>query len=273
MKELSKRFRFLFLGIFFTFSLFNAHAQSIISGVVVDQQEGLPMEGVAVVSRFMNTGVLTDYRGRYSIRVADNDTLRVSYLGYQDQVFPIHGGWNTYYTINISLAILPTNLKELKFSQSRNFIDDSILFRSENRFIFEDIKPKVVSYYLPVPNYDLTNQTYLTGYEGPQFSGGISFSVNSFYDRLINSRGKRLTHFKKILMAKEKETFVYRHFNPQNVHDITGLVGEELKEFMKLFTPKFKTLLEKTDYEIDVQIKKSYLRYKENKANSLKMNL
>lgn len=46
-------------------------------------EDGTPLPGATVTAVKANKSVITDAEGRFSVPVADNDTLRVSYVGYQ----------------------------------------------------------------------------------------------------------------------------------------------------------------------------------------------
>ncbi len=245
-----------------------AKAQSTVGGVVVSKEDGLPIEGVAVTSKLLRSGVLTDYKGRYTLSVAGNgtitDTIQFSYLGYKEQKFPIHNGWNTFYSISVSLEILPTNLKTLNYLGTRNFQNDSIQNRVDNAYLFNYKRPTVLTSILHTP---LISQDY----GGAQFGTGLGFNISSFYEGYLNGHYRRLRRFQKNLYLKEKQTFIHNYFNSQNVHQITGMEGEELKSFMKRYEPKFKSLLGKSEYDIKLQIRESYQRYKNKLESKVKM--
>jgi len=263
----------LSLGLnFLIFPVSRSSAQSIVSGIVISHEDGYPMEGVAVSSYFLKTGVLTDYQGRYSLKLAEEDTLIISFLGFKDQKFPIHGGWNTHYTINASLEILPVLLKNLNYTVQRDFRDDSLQNREEFKGIFNYKRPTLVSYQLPVMVVnDLNHPANVFGFQGPQFSGGLAFSLSGFYSRFLRAENDRYLHFKRVLEKREKDTYVKNYFNPVSVHAITGLSGKELDFFIKHYEPKFKSISGKSDYDIQMVIKESFLRYKNERQASLSM--
>lgn len=240
-------------------------AQSTISGTIMASEDGIPMEGVAVSSHNLRTGVLTDYKGRYTLKVGDNDTIQFSYLGYKEQKFPIQSGWNTYYTLNVSMEILPIVLKNLNYVQSRNFKDDSLNYRAENKYIFEYKYPFIAKFYLGGPPH------YVFGDVGPYFSGHLGINIESIYLRL-KGHNIRTTRYRKLLEKAEKSSYVHNSFNPQIVSQITGLKGEDLHNFMKNYEPKFIQVYGKSDYDINSQIKEAYLKFKSKKESSVKMN-
>ncbi|MFH5832041.1 SusC/RagA family TonB-linked outer membrane protein [Halalkalibaculum sp. DA384] len=71
-----------------------------VSGTVTESETGAPIPGVNVLLIGTTTGTTTDASGAYQISVnSETDTLRYSFVGFQDQVVPINGRS----TINIAL--------------------------------------------------------------------------------------------------------------------------------------------------------------------------
>ena len=79
---------------------FTAFAQRVVKGQVVSDSENEPLIGVSVVEKGTTNGAVTDIDGNYSLKVADNATLVVSYVGYETQNVKV-GGQST---INVRLV-------------------------------------------------------------------------------------------------------------------------------------------------------------------------
>ena len=72
-------------------SLIVSQTGKTIKGVVTDQN-GEPLIGCNIVVVSLQKGVITDIDGRFSLDVPDNaKQLKVSYIGYQDQIVNING--------------------------------------------------------------------------------------------------------------------------------------------------------------------------------------
>ena len=73
-----------------------------ITGTVVDANDGAPIFGVAVMLKGTNTGTVTDWNGKYSIKIPSSgkQILIFSYLGYQKQEISVESGKNI---INVNL--------------------------------------------------------------------------------------------------------------------------------------------------------------------------
>ena len=74
------------LGLIMAFN-FNTFSQTItVSGIVTDDKQA-PFPGVKVVEKGTNNGVLTDFDGKYSITVQNNEELTLTYffIGFDKQ--------------------------------------------------------------------------------------------------------------------------------------------------------------------------------------------
>lgn len=89
-------FTFFLLG---SISVANLYAQTV-TGTVIDASTNVSIPGVNIVVQGTTIGTVTDPEGNFSLNVPSLDeTLVVSYIGYQRQVIPIGGRT----TINITL--------------------------------------------------------------------------------------------------------------------------------------------------------------------------
>jgi TonB-linked SusC/RagA family outer membrane protein len=96
---------FLLLGTIFSWSSY-AQEQITVKGVVIASDSNTPLPGVNILEKgSSNNGTATDFNGNYTINVASDATLVVSYVGFKTQEIPVQGKE----TINISLD--PNNLE------------------------------------------------------------------------------------------------------------------------------------------------------------------
>ena len=64
--------------------------QLTVTGTVTDANDN-PLIGAAVAVEGTQNGVITDFNGNYSIQVGANQTLKFSYVGYQEQTIKVDG--------------------------------------------------------------------------------------------------------------------------------------------------------------------------------------
>ncbi|MBC7889779.1 MAG: TonB-dependent receptor [Ferruginibacter sp.] len=79
-----------------------------IRGTVTDA-DGKPLEGVSVIVKGDTKGVSTDANGNFIISVADNTTLRFSYIGFDPQEIPVRNKT----TINVKLSLTASSLNDI----------------------------------------------------------------------------------------------------------------------------------------------------------------
>ena len=89
---------------------FSALAQSVLKGVVSDATSGQPVPGANVVVEGTTNGTSTDIDGNFTLpNVKAGDRIKVSFIGYADQVFDYTG----QATLNVSLKEDATQLQEV----------------------------------------------------------------------------------------------------------------------------------------------------------------
>ena len=90
-------------------SMGSALAQSQVSGTVVSAEDGEPIIGASIKVEGTNTGTVTDIDGNFSLVLpAGKHTVKVSYIGMQDQTITLKAGNN-----KISLTSDAKNLDEV----------------------------------------------------------------------------------------------------------------------------------------------------------------
>lgn len=73
---------------------FLTFAQSMVKGIVTDEN-GLPLIYASVqVKTDKSRGTLTDADGKFSIMASEGEILVVSYIGYLSHEAAVHGGGN-----------------------------------------------------------------------------------------------------------------------------------------------------------------------------------
>ena len=81
------------------FSIYAFAQQITVTGQVTDAENN-PLIGAAVVVAGTVNGVITDVDGKYSIKASSNQSLKFSYVGYQEQTVKI----NSQRIINVKMA-------------------------------------------------------------------------------------------------------------------------------------------------------------------------
>jgi iron complex outermembrane receptor protein len=107
----------LALLLFFSiFSILHTHAQTTVSGKVIDSTSGNPLAGVSILVKDKLTGTTTTQEGKFSLTVKESSaTLVFSFIGYRTQEISV----NSTAALNIQLAEQTIPGQEVVVSASR----------------------------------------------------------------------------------------------------------------------------------------------------------
>ena len=100
--------RLMLIIAFAAFANFS-YAQRTLTGRVTDSGDGNPIPGVNVVVKGTTNGTITDFEGNFSLKIADNDIIVFSYMGYITQ--EIAAGTNN--TLRVLLEASAEGLEEV----------------------------------------------------------------------------------------------------------------------------------------------------------------
>lgn len=228
----------------FTLALFMAAypglTQIRISGRVYDISKYRPLEAVSVLTT-SGRGTASDSLGRYSIIVKETDSIWFSYLNRPTPKYPVKSISN-YQNFEISLHVTSTELKEVKI-MPRNYRLDSIQNRQDYAKGFNFRKPGIGS------SMDV----------GP--GGGVGLDIAELIQMFQFRKNKRMLAFQNRLLQEEEDHYIDHRFSRALVIKLTGLRGEPLNNFMKIYRPTVEFVENSTDYEFQYYIKKCFSHY------------
>lgn len=194
--------------------------QIIISGTVYDSTKLYVVPGVSVSST-SGLQTITDSLGAYHINVSESDSLSFFYRGKSTVKFPVKA-IGIYTAFDISLHIrISAKYKLLQgvtvFSNS--YHRDSAENRMEYAKIFNFEKPGIRSTFEPGEAAGLDLDELIS---------------------MFNFRRKRENlAFQKRLVEDEQERYVNYRFSSNTIHRITGLSGDTLARYKKLYKPSY----------------------------------
>jgi len=106
-RRIFKMLTLLFLGILVTGQLYGQGIR--ITGKVTDAADGSALIGVTIQEKGTTNGNITDAKGNFSMTVASNATLIISYIGYKALEIPV----NNQTSFNIAMSIEDKRLQEV----------------------------------------------------------------------------------------------------------------------------------------------------------------
>lgn len=216
------------------------HAQYKIRGTVYDSSRNYPMEAVSVLSS-SGKGTITNSQGLYVIDVSEKDSIWFSYLNKSTQKFPVLKILNPQ-AFDISIQINIPVLREVRI-MPKDYKRDSIQNRIDYAKIFNYQKPRLKTV-------------------APSFGVGAGFDLDEIINMFRFKRNKSIASFQRRLLQDERDKFVDHRFTKGLVRRLTQLDGNRLDSFMRLFRPSYAFTQLTSDYDFQLYIKRSFLRFK-----------
>lgn len=164
------------LGCFTQVTAQNASSQRTLTGVVVDAKTGDPALGASVLVKGTTNGVITDFDGKFSIKVSPNNVLVISYIGYVPQEIKV----GNQKSITVKLEENSEQLEEVVVTafgtgQKKESVVGSI----------QSVRPKDLI--VPASNLSTSFAGRLAGVVAYQRSGQPGSNDASFYIRGIST--------------------------------------------------------------------------------------
>ena len=204
-----------------------ASAQITISGTVFDSTKLYVVPGVNVSST-SGLGAITDSLGAYHIEGSGNDSSSFSYKGKSTIKFPVKT-IPDYTTFDISLRIRINDKYKLLQGVTvftNTYHRDSLENRMEYSKIFNYEKPGLQSSFEP--------------------GGAAGLDIDALINMLNARKRKQNLAFQKRLVEDEQDRYVNYRFSPKVIHRITGLSGDTLTRYIKLYTPSYEFIVSST---------------------------
>jgi hypothetical protein len=205
----------------------NAIGQIHISGTVYDSTRVYVVPGVNVYS---TSGVttITDSLGAYHINVLESDSLSFFYKEKSTIKFPVKQ-INNYTAFDISLRIRVN--EKYKLLQGVTVFSDTYRRDSlENRITYSKVfgreKPTIRSNYEP--------------------GGPAGLDLDELIGMFQFRKNKQNLAFQKRLLQDEEDRYVDYRFNSKTISRITGLTGDTLIQYKKLYRPSYSFIINST---------------------------
>jgi len=240
----------LVLIVAFVFCCFEGFAQLKVSGRVFDISKAIPLPAVSVLTT-SGQGTVTDSLGFYVIDVNEKDSIYFSYLNKPTAKFPVKAIPN-FYSFDISLHVPVAELPAVKV-QLPNYRRDSLQNRRDYAKVFNYKKPGI------------------SVASGPLGSGGagVGLDLDEFINIFRFRHNRRMLAFQKRLQQEEIDKFIDHRFTKATVRKITGLTGDSLITFMKLYRPSYEFTQFSSDYEFLEYIKLAAAVFREQSTGNV----
>lgn len=198
----------------------NAFAQLTISGTVYDGSKNYVVPEVRVISTGGNY-TITDSVGAYHLPANANDSIYFFYDGKNSIKYPVTDVQN-YNAFDISLHVKVKDkyklLKEVTVF-SGSFKSDSLENRIRYAKVFNHERPHLETNYEP--------------------GGTAGIDLESLISIFQFRKNKQRLAFQQRLLEQEEDAYVDYKFNSKTISRITGLKGDELELYKKIYRPSY----------------------------------
>lgn len=194
--------------------------QITISGTVYDSSRLYTIPNVYVYST-SGSRAITDSTGDYHINVEAQDSIRFYYEGKSTIKFPVKSMLD-YTAFDISLRVKVKQKYKLLSPVtvfSNSYRRDSIENREEYSKIFGGEKPGIHSNYEP--------------------GGTAGLDLDALIGMFQHRKNKENLAFKNRLLQQEQDSYVDYRFSSKVITRVTGLKGEELEKYKRLYRPTY----------------------------------
>ena len=201
--------------------------QSSVQGLIMERSGASRIAGVKILNRKTGISTLSNELGLFRIAASVGDTLSISKSGYSD----------------LSLTLLELSDKVLMLQPVINLSEVKVLGQSKKQEMDEirDQYRKKGSYYAgkpPLLSYFFRPLTAL--YELIGKTPGQARRFNAYYTKEL------------------QESEIDRRFSAYAITKVTGLEGNDLKNFMILYRPDYQNVSKFDEYAMINYIKKSH---------------
>jgi len=211
-----------FFGLLFLQVLVHNYAlgQVIISGTIYDSSKLYVVPSVDVYST-SGTHTISDSLGNYHLPVEETDSIYFFFNGKPTVKFPVRTITN-YAAFDISLRVKVKEKYRL-LSPVTVFTNSYQMDSLENREAYSKLfgreKPTLRSTYEP--------------------GGAAGLDLDELIGIFRFRKNKQDQAFKKMLIEQEQERYVDYRFSSNTVSRVTGLKGEALEKYRKLYRPSY----------------------------------
>jgi hypothetical protein len=220
------RYFVVFLLVFITaFSFAQSSEPESVKGTIIDDGTLLPIAGVNIININKVKGTVTDNRGNFTLEASPNDTLHISFIGYQSLKVRVTNDWVKFKTQT-----------KVPLTQRAYTLEEIVINKYElTGFLPIDSKLNPVK-----ENYRYSISGLPQGYEGGENSPNafkrLVSSVLNPADLLHNIFGRKSNEMRRLREMKKDDTVrnaLASKFDRETLAALLGVSKDEIVQLLE----------------------------------------
>lgn len=228
----------------------------IVSGTIRNSTNYNPISFAIVKNEMLNTRIISDEFGKYSIPFNRGDLLKITAIGYEDGFYIVNDSSDFIADFPIQLKPRIYELKEFTLTPYKTVMQFKHAFAN---LVLPEENPKLRLIPIITPNIQtITEFDKVLG----AFGSPISFLYNTF-----SHSSKMARKYNTLIDKDNKSNIVEKRLKQVNIENfIVFKSEEEMKNFIAFCQFDFSFLENMSDYELIAIVQKKYSEYLQNQV-------
>ncbi|MBU3680816.1 MAG: carboxypeptidase-like regulatory domain-containing protein [Flavobacterium sp.] len=244
---------FFFMGFVATSAAQELDTPKKVSGTILNDNSKVPIENVNVINLNKVLGTVTNAKGYFELDASANDTLHISYIGFQSIKVRVTNDWLKNGKTNIQLTEKAIALEEV-----------NIMPYYLTGYLEVDTKliPSVENYRYSISGLQ---EGYEAGETSPNAFGRVLGSILNPADMLYNFFGKKSVELKRLKKMKKDDTvrnLLESKFDRETLGVLLGVDKKEIAEILQRCNYSEAFIKTANDLQIMDAISECYEEYK-----------
>lgn len=247
------RYKIALLFLLVSTVAFSQEVVTKVSGSIVNDNTSLPVANVNIINLNKAIGTVSDDKGYFEIAASVNDTLHLSFIGFQSLKIRVTNDWLKNRTTKIQMTEKAIALEEIVIQpyQLTGYLEvDSKLIpiRENYRYSISGL-----------------NQGYEAGETGPNAFGRVMGSIFNPADMLYNFFGKKSKELKRLKQMKKDDTvrnLLESKYDHETVAVMLGIDKNDIPEILQRCNYSEAFVKSANDLQILDAISQCYEEYK-----------
>ena len=247
------RYQAAFLFLLVSLTVFSQEAVQKVSGSIINDNTSLPVANVNIINLNKVTGTVSNDKGYFEIEASLNDTLHLSFIGFQSLRIRVTNDWLKNRTTKIQMTEKAIALEE-------------IIVQPYTLTGYLEIDSKLIP---EKENYRYSISGLQQGYEAGEYSpnafGRVIGSIFNPADVLYNFFGKKSKELKRLKLMKKDDTvrnLLESKYDRETVAIMLGIDKNDIPEILQRCNYSDAFVKTANDLQILDAISQCYEEYK-----------